>query len=554
MPVIFDEWDYNKALQALNSRQRQGDDATLRYVVEHDNWQEGEGWSGPQFRGGDKAANVIKEGISRDFTSKGAIPSVIRRHRRGVVGREPGWMVGLRRKLRKVTTPEGERVDETPTTEEQTAIEQAQELLLDWWNRQRALREFRKAVTHFNAVGRGPLRLYWPPAELKGGRMPLLSLHDAARRVFLLAPKPTEAAVVLDTWSMRRAGVYTFEDREGRPAVGLCYLNDEGKTVVRTLREGSSALTAQAPGLAQRARDYLTGDAPKPDASLALNGNLTLFELDGEPLITEPVKRNQKLLDKALTMLSHNMDEAGFREEVYLNAQPPGKTVMIDDPDGSGKQVEAFVRGSEPLDKGPGAVKFVRGIAYTERDEATGKVITHLATPSREVTDPVPVKSYTDTASEAYRNILEDTDQLHVQIAGDAASSGESRKQARDDYKKSLDETKSEVDYVGSAVMETFLSLTAIFAGRPGYFDGVRVSFDCRVDPGPLDSEDRRINLEEIKAGLKSEEEGMQYIGIADPDAMKEAILQEKKAKADAGIASPLNPAVEDKTGEGLPA
>jgi hypothetical protein len=553
MPSPFSEWTYNDALQALNSRQRDGDEETLRYVVEHDNWQDGAGSSLPPFDGADaKTSAVLKRGTERNFTPKGTSASVVRRHRRGVVGREPGWMVGLRRKLAKVTTPEGE-ADETPTLVEQRVIDDAQELLLDWWNYHRGLKEFKKSVTYFKAVGRGTLRLYWAPADLQNGRMPTLPFKEALKKIYLLAPEPKEAAVILDKWSMRRAGVYTFEDKDGKSVIGLCYLDDKGNTVIKTLREGST-LTEQAPGLLQRAKDSITG--AKPDAALPLNGNLTVFEMEGDPLITNPVKRQQRLEDKAYSMLSHNMDEAGFREEVYLNAQPPGKTVWIDDPGGSGVQVEAFIKGSgDTLEKGPGTTKFVRGVAYTEKDETTGKVKTYLATPSREVTDPVPVTSYIETASAARQNILSDTDQLHVEIAGDATANGVSRQQARDDYEKSLDETKSEVDYVGSAVMETFLCLVAIFAGKPGHFDGVRVSFDARVDSGPLSPEDRRMNIEEMEALVKTMEEARQYAGAADPDAVKQKILEEQAELAKVRPAPPTQPPpVEDKTGEGLPA
>jgi hypothetical protein len=534
MPSVFDSWDYTKALQALNGRQKEGDKATLRYVVEHDNWQDGDGWGGPTFAGSDaKTSEVLKTGIERDFTPKGTSASVLRRHRRGVVGREPGWM----------TTIE----ENGPATEERREL--ADSLMLQWWNYHRGLKEFQKAVTYFRAVGHGALRLYWAPADLQDGRMPTLPFKEALKKIYLLAPKPTEAAVILDTWSMRRVGVYTFDDRDGKPVIGLCYLDDDGKTVIRTLREGG-ALTEQAPGLVQRAKEYFAG--VRPDAALPLNGNLTVFEMEGDPLITEPVKRQQRLEDKAWSMLSHNMDEAGFREEVYLNAQPPGETVWVDDPDNPGTKIEVFKKGTPgTLPKGPGAVKFVRGIAVTEVDESTGKRTTRLTTPARDVTDPVSVDSYIKTAGAARQNILGDTDQLHVEIAGDATANGVSRQQARDDYEKSLDETKSEVDYVGSSVMETFLSLVAIFAGKPGYFDGVRVSFDARVDPGPLSPEDRRINIEETKALIKSMEEARQYAGAADPDAVKEKILEEQAELSKVRPAPPLNPPVEDKTGQG---
>ena len=509
----FKDWDYNDASSALGKRSNEGDKESLAYVVDKNNWQDSNGWSGPQITGGGDIESTLKEGIYRDFTPKGATPSVVRRYRRGTVGRESGWIVSIE---------EGSRATEARKKE-------AGSLLLEWWNYNKGLRVFRQAVSYCATVGRGPLRLYPPPGSMVNGQMPVLSPQDAIKRIYLLAPKPDQASVVTDEWSMKKAGVYTYEDEEGKPAIGLCYVNEQGRTVLKTLKSGSSN-TAQAPGLIQRVKDHLNGE--KRDPELELNGNLLLFELDNEPLITEPVKRQQKLLDKAGTVLSHEMDEGGFREEVYFNTMPPGKMVKIDDPDNPGKQIEAFVKGAPSLfERGPGKRLFAQGTSWTETDQSGNKT-THLATPSRDVVEPVPVDTFVKTAEFAYRNILEDTDQLHVLISGDASSSGESRKQARDDYTKSLEEMKSEVDYIGSAIMETVLSLVAAFSKRAGYFDGIRVSFDARIDPGPLSADERRVIIEEVREGLRSIESGMQLLGISDPDAMKKKIIDEAKEKA----------------------
>lgn len=524
----FKDWNYGDAQTALGKRQNTGDKGSLAYVVEKDNWQDGAGWSGPQITGTSSVASALKDGINRDFTPKGATSSVVRRFRRGTVGRESNWTVTLKRPLEKVPTTGGELIDEQPTARETVLINQANDLLVDWWNYNKGLRVFRQAVSYCATVGRGPLRLYPPPGTMVNGQIPVLTPQDAVKQIYLLAPKPDQASVVTDTWNMQKAGVYTYEDAEGKPAMGLCYVDEQGMTVIKSLTAGS-ANTAIAPGLIQRAKDYF---APETDPQLDLNGNLLLFELDNEPLITESVKRQQKLLDKAGTVLSHEMDEDGFREKVYFNMMPPGKTVMIDDPDNPGNQIEAFVKGVPSMfERGPGKRMFAQGIPLYKRD-ATGNITDYtLTTPTSETTEPVPVDTFIKTAGFAYRNILEDTDQLHVLISGDAASSGESRKQARDDHTKSLEEMKSEVDYIGSSVLETVLGLIAIFTKQPGYFDGIRVSFDCRIDPGPLSSEDRKMNIEEVKAEIKSMEDARIYAGSNDPDALAEQIDKERKEK-----------------------
>jgi hypothetical protein len=530
----FKDWDYSYAQAELGKRQGAGDKESLAYVIEKNNWRDGEGWSGPQITGSSDVASVLKEGISRDFTPKGGAASTVRRFRRGTVGRESGWITSIE---------EGSNATEGRK-------EEADALLLQWWNYNKGLRVFRTAVSYCAAVGRGPLRLYPPPGVMVNGRMPVLSPQEAVKRIYLLAPKPEEASVITDTWSMKRVGVYTFDDEDGKPAIGLCYVNDQGKTVLKTLKSGSS-LTQQAPGLVQRLKDYVNGE--QPDSELDLKGNLLLFELDHEALVTDSVKRQQKLLDKAGTVLSHEMDEDGFREEVYWNTQPPGKTIKIDDPDNPGQQIEAFIKGpSSMFERGPGKRLFAQGLATPKYDEG-GRIRGYdVQSPSKDVTDPVPVDTFIKTAEFAYRNILEDTDQLHVMISGDATSSGESRKQARDDYTKSLEEMKSEVDYIGSSIMETVLSLVAAFSKRPGYFDGIRVSFDARIDPGPLSADERRVIIEEVDKGLRSVESGMQLLGISDPDAMKAKIEEERKERAKTEPPPPVpppNPDVQEEEG-----
>jgi len=520
----FKDWDYNDAQTALSKRQGAGDKESLAYVVDKDNWQDGSGWSGPQITGSSSVANTLKDGINRDFTPKGAAPSVVRRFRRGTVGRESSWTV---------YTEDG--------SDQTERVKEVNELLLAWWNHNKGLRVFRQAVSYCATVGRGPLRLYPPPGSMINGLVPVLKPQEAVKQIFLLAPKPDEASVITDTWNMKKAGVYTYEDAEGKPAIGLCYVNEQGKTVIKSLKSGSSN-TEIAPSLAQRAKDYFKPESG--DFALDLKGNLLLFEIDNEPLITESVKRQQKLLDKAGTVLSHEMDEDGFREKVYFNMMPPGKTVEIDDPDNPGQKIDAFINApaSSLMDRGPGKRLFGQGIPLYKRDPNGQITDVSLTTPSSETTEPVPVDTFIKTAEFAYRNILEDTDQLHVMISGDADSSGESRKQARDDYTKSLEEMKSEVDYIGSSIFETVLSLIALFAKKPGHFDGIRVSFDCRIDPGPLSSEDRRMNIEEMEKEIKSLEDARIYAGSNDPDALKEQIEKERKEKPVPVIIPPSNP------------
>ena len=263
-------------------------------------------------------------------------------------------------------------------------------------------------------------------------------------------------------------------------------------------------------------------------------------EMSGEEFVTAQVRQNQALVAKGLTMLSHNMDIAGFRERVYFNAKPPGKYVEVDDPSSPSGKSRVFIPGVIP--EGPGARPFLEGVSYTDTG-TDGKKVTRLATPSMALVEPVNTGSFENTAKTGRRNVLDEMDQLHIEIAADATVSGESRRQARDDHEKSLKELKLEVDPVGSEVFETFLALVAYFSGQPGRYDSLRVTFSAHVDPGPLAADDRRMVIEEKEAGLRSREDSMEQIGIDDPDAMAAKIDEEVAAKGDPAKSSDDPPA-----------
>ena len=485
--------------------------------------------------------NTLKEGIRRDFTSKGVIRSGVRRHRRGVVGRPPGWIITTKRILGKVKAENGEMVSEKPNEKEQARIDEADRILRLFWKKRRAIKPFRRAVTNCLTSGRGPLRLYIPPRGGKPGEaveLPTnLSIEQAIDCVFLLEAPPDQAAVVTDMITMRRAGFYKYIEG-GKTFIEMCYINDAGKTVIRTLTQGDNQTAVAspmpqvpAPTLKERFKDWRasrksevagseTANTPQP-IELDLGGKLLTFEIENEALVTEQVRQNQKLIDKDLTMLSHNLDLSGFRERIYRNAQPPGTTV--DDPTAPGGK--RFIPADLPT--GATARQFVQGTVITETDRG-GTVRKSLSTPEVDIIDPVPVDTYEKTERIGVRNVLEDIDQVHVLISGDADVSGESRKQARDDYQKSLEESKSELDDVGGEVMEAYLAIIAILTGKPGRYADLEVAFNAQIDPGPISGQDRELNIKEKDANIRSTESAMEYIGISDPDAMKSKIIEEK--------------------------
>lgn len=478
-----------------------------------DHWQNGLGWSGPMLESTHRLYQETMVQIRRGFVSKNVVKEIVGRHVAGVVGREPAWVVTVRRPL-------GE--EEQPTGQEQALIAEAESLLVSWWDGQQgALTEenedelagvhktIQAAVAKMLLTRRGALRLFVPPGELnEAGQVPRGTLEESIRRIYVHQPAAEQATVKVDRARMDGIGVYLYQEgREERAE--LTYLNGAA-TVVRIVKAGDE--------------DATIGLSP-----LKLGGRLTMYEMRRPLLVTEQVRQLQKALNLGLTMMQRNVVQAGFLERTFFNTQLPGKNVP--DPDRPG-QVK-FV--PEPLHVGSGVTNFLSGVSY---EDAEGN--TQVATPSVVYRDPVSVAVFEATERSAYRGILEEVQQGHALLAGEVAPSGESRRQARSDFEESLLLTKSEVNGAVRWLLETVLAMAAVFSGQPDRFAGLRVNAEARLNLGPMSTEDQKLVGELVDKELISRETGMGRIGIEDTDAEKGRIRQEREEKGQSLAASLL--------------
>ena len=74
--------------------------------------------------------------------------------------------------------------------------------------------------------------------------------------------------------------------------------------------------------------------------------------------------------------------------------------------------------------------------------------------------------------------------------------------------------------------------MAAFFAGQPGRYAGLRAVFDCRVDAGPLTSEEQGEIIRQYEAGLLDDETAMSRLGVDDVDAVKAKIAEMNEARA----------------------
>ncbi len=500
MPVIFDEYNLKIANTITDKRQNAAAKINLAFY-NGDHWQGAEAYTGPAPQKSDAGYSATMAEIERAFVSRNAIGEITDRHTGGVLGREIRWLFSVGRPLKK---------DEQPTDEEQAILDEAEQAMTAWWDKQRALGKYQSATTLLLLASRSPLRVYVPPGlRDENGEIPKVELNQATDYIWFqslgvnedtLELQQPSATVYTDKATKRQIGVFSYkkapdmpDGKEGENLAELCYLDEEGGTVLRIVNAD--------------------GDVEEP-VTLPLGGRLTIYEMVRRPLVGSQIVSQQKLLNLAETMLQRNVVLGGFLERVFFNAQSPGYEVTNDD--GS----KSFV--PNPLYVGAGTTNFIQGIKYPDADGNE-----QITTPSAVYRDPVPVTTFTETSHSAYLAILEEAQQLHYAMAGDAAVSAVSRIQARDAFEKDLQITAAEVEAAVRWLLETVLAMAAHFAGQSERYAGLRAVVQARIDSGPVSAEEKQTAAEMKDRGLWSWEYAASVSGIEDTDAERERIEKE---------------------------
>lgn len=487
--IPFETWELQDALNALRVYKADWVRINLQFL-KGNHWQKGEGWTGPlpTISQGDLRTRVIRE-IEKKFVSQNVVKESTWRVINAILGRDVTWKV----------VPDRVVDEENPITdEEQAVIDEAEGVLTPWWNIQEALRQMQECAADGLSTERGIQRVYIPSGMLdfneETGEITIPDVQDMSEAMqyvhVMRIEDPSQAAVYTHEDTKRKVGIWAYM-KDGYQCVEVSFLDENGDTVIRVLRNP--------------VRSRRRGEEEQPvleEIRVPLGGRLTINQLDMPLLITEQVIQNQKQLNKAHTLLSHNTDLAAFMRQVMLNAQRP----------------------QGEIDSGPGFVEFYTGITYEDQNGAT-----QVATPSVSWQDPVKIDTFLGAKQSSYEAILHETNQLHAILTGESQPSAESRRQAIADFITSILTPKSRVDRHGAWQLETALRLGAWVLGDPNRYDGFRIEFESKIYVGPLSADDLDAIIKRIDAKLISVEDAMVETGIDDPIAMKAKILAEKE-------------------------
>lgn len=519
----FENYTFDEANKAF-AELKKSIEKTLenRKFIEGDDWNNGKGWVGPHFDSNGRGAKVskfLKDEIERDFASKGDIKSAVRRHRRGVIGRVPGWTISSR------NAPSDPNV--AATGDEETRIGEAEQILNEFWKNSRVHTTGKEAVEDYLVDGINTLRLFFVHDEF--GEFEIAeTISDAVKMIHLFREKPESGCVVVDKRTLKRASFYRYEDG-GAVYIEMTYVDDDGGTVFKKFASTESEQFAKEnmPTLAK----YHAGDSEaESDIEVyPFGGKLLLFQMKATPFVSPAMRSMQKLVNKGFTMMSHNLDEDGFRRKKILNGLPPGKFQKGEDgsqvyvPDADGEVVSA------------GSVSYTSGLPTVKRDKE-GNLETGYTTPSVHESQPIDITTYTETIRVAGEGILEEADQMHIIISGESEPSGESRIQAKDDFRQSLEDTKSDFDDCFSEIFEAVLAVVAYLMDQDGRYDDLQVSVSANLNTGPKSIAERERAQTEAEGGFRSDESAMEEMNINDPDAMKKKITAEAEEDKKNGL------------------
>lgn len=485
-----------------DQRARRADLLTRERFVLDDQWDDGRGWVGPL--PADDGRDLGTDLIRAKFAQRNVLKEVTTRHRDAVIGREPAW-------------------DLTSDGRGQVKLRQeAVDALVNWWDETEVLTVLQTAVLRLlfaQEVSRGreelrgcvaPLRLFIKAASVVDGRVPKrASLAEALGDLSVHAASPTVAGVLRNADGDPIATRYEYVGEDGSRRVEVTGTGTNLAALGLDVEETDDTLVAIVNG------NTVDGDVTR----LPIGGRMLMFELQREAFLTPASISQQKLINKAWTMLSHNLDVAGFTERVFLNAQTPGHWV-----DAAGEAVGPgegrFV--PDELLVGAGVSNYVQGIPIT--DSSGGMSMT---SPSVAFRDPVPPEAFTKSIDAAYAAVLQESKQLHVLLSGDAVASGLSRRQATADYVDSLGLTASQAQAAIRWLLGTTLATASVLMGAPGRYVALRPTAKARISVIQPTAEDINATIAKRDAGFISRETGMTEVGVEDPDAELDRINAE---------------------------
>jgi hypothetical protein len=476
-----------------------------------DHWQKNAGWLGPRPKVTDETATLVNDvlaEIERTFISQNLIAECVSRHV-NAVSVEPNITMTITRELGVGADGQPEQ----PSDDENKRIRLVNAAITNWMDSRKLNDNIIKAVTNAIATGRGVLRLYIPNSSSQVGLdgqpfIPQGELKNVMARIGITSPSPTSAGVLLDMNDDPQAAYLSFLE------IDETKLTETKRLEIQTL-EGKNTIVE-----VETQTGFNTARYP-------LEGVFLTYEINCTALVTPQIVSLQKLVNKTLTMMSKNVDVAGFIESTILNGELP--FVEIDDLANPGQKIRKIVG----MKSGPAIKNFIAPAQVQLPDG------TWTTTPaSQHDRLPVQVTTFVDTLYQAETSLYKEFKQLHVLMGNDAGASGRSRIQALNDFRSSVRVTVKALEAAYRWLFAVLVKLAAYFEGNATAYDDLRPMVSITPEIMFVDADEIRVLIEMHEKGLLSRESAMLASQrVTDPQAEREALKRE--AFEDRGIGDP---------------
>ena len=537
-----DDFDANAELLGLDTSTRAGMRRAARGARAALRGGPAKGFVGPRgdtpagaseaaIRAANRVGQIVSDQLDKSFSPVPVVEGCRDRRTDGVLAKSPRVRVQVRRTLEDA---------EKPTKEEQDRIDVMDPALATWRtgrSTHRPLDALEDAVDSVTPFARGTLRLYVPPGRLRpfvgdDGSV-VYRLRDAGKEGF--GPADALRSIFVEYVPPDRACVATDEAGD---EVGVVVLpTQEGALASR--RYAQAEICTVDPDTGETVLRLVTDNAATPDSEIRmkLGGRLLHYDLrTRRAMIDEGVRRQQAALDTASTEVRVVNDEESFTETIVTNAMPPGEFVTVQG--ASGEDREVFV--PDPTPRRPGATRYLQGEEIEETANAQGQVATD-SEGRRAVRDVknVGVTQLSPNAPDGLFGemrqrrvaILDRFRQTFVEIAGEAAPSGEARQTSMWDFLTDAYRLKQRVDPAGEWMHAGAWALACHLAGVPEQDEDLEVEFACIVNV-PAPTADHLRALKDLnQAGLRSDETTMAETGVDDPAAEVEAVQRDRERR-----------------------
>lgn len=506
---------------------QEGYAANLDYVQKRDHWQNGREWKGP--RGTPDTEQIILDAVEPQFTPVDTLNECLDTLADGLLERNPSVGFGRRIPLPAVMD---QAARATAERRDQERTEHVVRQLRAWRDKRKLGDLERSVVKRVAYAGYATLRPWLPASQLDSVEVPSddpeapprtlqvfptgLTLEEAFDRIYASAPEADVAVVWEDPETHERTAIFAY-----------CFENKEYLELWWVDREPAGGGTAQT-----HQRVLSEGRAPE-DAVLQLGGRLPFVQLDGEMLVTDSVRRQQARFNFFESLLVRVAETAGFPERYTINAESTG--IYLETPPSEGPALKTVEEDGKlwylhPMERtlGPSVVTDLVGVAT--KDPETGALT--VATPSVERFEPVDPENILKSCQHAKQTIRQECKQGHVEMDGEATSSGWSRVQARARFVSDLMKRRNPLAVCLGDFYEGLLALASQMTNE---LDGFLDTYDCQVtvyiSPGPVDPEERSAINEQVAKGLLSLETALVMLGIEDVAAELDRIRNSPDAQ-----------------------